>query len=305
MTRRIELCFAMILLLEWITSTIITNATAGRPRGQLQTHAPSANPVRIIEFGRGAAIPPRLTTATPSVQNSIARDSIISFIDVLNSLRGMVIVVARLPQAMGLRDHFSHQEDRMSEVLRTHSADYQLVGPHEFVDSGSYLDFQDEFFAYGFLNKLAEDSFNLAAIRRIAWEYGLDMEPPTVTHADVLKCLATELIARRLRVLRTDAWWDRPGSSRKGDRPGDQPGKDEPPPPPASDEKTWINFEVLDDETEKPVSGVILHLQLTDGRIFKAKTNAAGMIEITDIPAGACGIEYMTDPDSLEVVSLA
>lgn len=69
--------------------------------------------------------------------------------------------------------------------------------------------------------------------------------------------------------------------------------------------KSWIRFQVIDDATGKPVSGVTLTLKLPNGTSKTVTTNSGGQIEFTDLPAGTCDIEKMTDQSAWEVMQIA
>ena len=84
---------------------------------------------------------------------------------------------------------------------------------------------------------------------------------------------------------------------------GDRPFA--PPPESPTEEKTWIKFQILDSETGQPMAGITLTVKLTDGTTRKSTSDGSGLIEFKDIPPGSCSIESMSDPDALEVVSMA
>ena len=121
----------------------------------------------------------------------------------------------------------------------------------------------------------------------------------------LLEFIAWELEEGRLRVAEEFRAMSSIGRAQAPvkDDTGDKPF--EPPPEPPKDEKTWITFQILDDETGQPVAGVTLTVKLTDGTTKKSKSDGSGLIEFKDIPPGACSIESMSDSDALEVVSVA
>ncbi len=80
--------------------------------------------------------------------------------------------------------------------------------------------------------------------------------------------------------------------------------KEEPPPPKKKPEKTWIEFKVVWDETDKPVPWVKLRITLPDGIENFYTTRPNGTVRIKDIPAGTCDIGEMIDKDALEVVKV-
>ncbi len=81
-----------------------------------------------------------------------------------------------------------------------------------------------------------------------------------------------------------------------------------PPPPPAPAEnaqKTWIEFRVVDDATNKPVSGVQMRIKLTDGAVAVHTTDSAGVIRIDGIDPGTCGIEEIDADPGAEVAKVS
>jgi hypothetical protein len=90
-------------------------------------------------------------------------------------------------------------------------------------------------------------------------------------------------------------------------KPGPPPKPAPPPtPPPKKDEPPkklhWVKFQVLDDETGKPLSGVVLKIKLPNGSIGQYSTDSSGMISFDPVDPGTCDIQKMIDSDALEVV---
>lgn len=194
----------------------------------------------------------------------------------------------------------------MIELIDPGGERFHLIASHEIVDDETPLEFLDEHHAFWFLTQLAEMPANLAAIRRMAEEDGLVLDPYDVDDEHLLRHFAFHLTGTRLRVVQRGAW-ERVSTfgSRvtEGSSESDEEEEEEETPA-ESDELTWIKFEVVDDETGDPVKGVTLKVKLPDGSIRNATTDASGMIEIRDIPAGTCDIERMIDSDTLEVVAV-
>jgi hypothetical protein len=78
-----------------------------------------------------------------------------------------------------------------------------------------------------------------------------------------------------------------------------------PPPPPKKQEKTWIEFKVVEDGTGKPVPGVRLRITTPDGIENFYTTNASGLVRIEGLEAGTCEVGEVLDNDALEVVAVA
>ncbi len=66
-----------------------------------------------------------------------------------------------------------------------------------------------------------------------------------------------------------------------------------------------IAFQVIDDDTEEPLSGVSLRLKLPDGSVATYTTNAQGRVHVADLDPGACDLEAVDGEDAVEVVGLA
>jgi len=99
-----------------------------------------------------------------------------------------------------------------------------------------------------------------------------------------------------------------PQQDKPGLRPGPTPRPQNsssrpalPLPPTAAETKTWIEFRLLDETTDKPVSGVAFRIQLTDGSIVEQITDAAGLIRIDGIDPGVCGIREIAEDTGSEV----
>ncbi len=68
------------------------------------------------------------------------------------------------------------------------------------------------------------------------------------------------------------------------------------------EENNWIRFLVIDDATTEPVEGAQIKVKLPDGTVEGHKTDSAGMVRISDIPAGTCDIERLIDVKGYVVV---
>lgn len=70
-------------------------------------------------------------------------------------------------------------------------------------------------------------------------------------------------------------------------------------------ERRWIRFRVVDDETDERLANVKLRLTLSDGSQQNATTNADGIVYIKDLPDGACDIVEIDYDEPLEIRSVA
>lgn len=193
----------------------------------------------------------------------------------------------------------------MARLINPQGKPYQLIVAYERKKDESPVGFLDDADAFTFLRGLTDDDFNRNAIRRFAVEYGLFADTRPVDETRMLRVLAAGVQSGRLLIVRPGDWHAAPTSGAGKHEPKGEPTPPpEPEPPPPTDEKTWIKFEILDEKSGKPVPGVTLKVKLPNGESRNVTSNAAGVIEITDIPPGTCEIERMTDNQTFEVVSI-
>jgi hypothetical protein len=191
----------------------------------------------------------------------------------------------------------------MAWVLHSGAWDWTILESSDEVDPLTLRDFSDTGSALSFLQDLRDDPFSMAVLRGLAEERYRASDISNLNDHRLLEIVASELESGRLRV----AGVFRPLTiGGKAHAPAEGEAEEPAPEPaaPATDEKTWIKFEILNDETGQPVQGVTLAVKLPDGTIKKSKTDGSGMIEIRDIDPGSCSIESMTDSDALEVLSI-
>ena len=76
--------------------------------------------------------------------------------------------------------------------------------------------------------------------------------------------------------------------------------------PPAATAATThqIEFKLVDEDSGEPVGGVTLKLKLPSGEVREVTSGGDGKIKITDLDAGNCDIEGMSDDEAYEVVSV-
>lgn len=161
------------------------------------------------------------------------------------------------------------------------------------------------------------DPAEMAAIRH--WAYARDF-PVRRSDDDLLRDLAQAafsgrivLAMRKRRVL--TAYGDESRRPSRPDDPAPRPVRpprpapptrpdrpDRPPaPPPPQEVRTWIEFRLLDDETEEPISGVPFLIELTDGTTATHTTDSSGMIRIDGLDPGTCGIHRISADGAPEV----
>jgi hypothetical protein len=194
----------------------------------------------------------------------------------------------------------------MITLIDAHGEIYRIVGPEVCAEGEKPAEFLDERDAFRFLARLLESSFNEMAMRRWAEEHSLIIDPSENDWREILLQLAGHIVTGRIRVMSEGDWWHSDVFGRSAvEATEDEEEEEEEEEAPVDDEKkTWIKFEIVDDETGDPVKGVTLKVKLPDGSEVNAKSDASGIIEIKDIPEGTCDILRMIDSDTLEVVSV-
>jgi hypothetical protein len=73
---------------------------------------------------------------------------------------------------------------------------------------------------------------------------------------------------------------------------------------PTESSTNWIKFQVIDEDTNKPVPNVTLNLKLPGGVEKEYTTNSEGKIEINDLQPGTAEILSMKDEEAYEVVEV-
>ncbi len=181
-----------------------------------------------------------------------------------------------------------------------------IIAAHSRREDDTVIPFDSDRAAFVYLRQLAWTPSNLAVLRRFLSETGGIHQARSVDDESLLAYIAARLASGQWYIIR-------PGRTEKrvtagGRRPATKPGKPTPPTPPESapppSEKTWIKFEIVDDETGQPVSGVTLKVRLPDGQERTGTSNASGLIEFAEITPGTCDILKMIDSHTLEVVSI-
>ncbi len=171
-------------------------------------------------------------------------------------------------------------------------------------ETADLMDFSAGGSALAFLQAVAADHANATTLRDLALERYRGSDISNLTDRRLLELVADELetgrlqIIERYRLLHIGGRAQAPAGGQGGDAPFAPPVEPEKP------EKTWITFEVKDDDTGQPVAGVTLAIKLPDGSVKKMATDGSGKIEIKDIDPGSCDIESMTDAYALEVLSI-
>jgi len=192
----------------------------------------------------------------------------------------------------------------MAWMLRKGPWEWTILDSSEDVDPLSLRAFSGTGTALNFLWGFLDDPFNMSVLRDLVVTRHRRADISGLDDRRLIEMIAWELEGGRLRVTETFRLLAVRGRAQAPveEESGDAPFT--PPPEPEEAEKTWIKFEVLDEESGQPVPGVTLAVKLPDGAITKATTDGSGVIEFRNIDPGTCSIESMTDSDALEVLSI-
>ena len=210
------------------------------------------------------------------------------------------------------------------EILRSHECDSDDI-PMEFRDRSLTLDF---------LRRLTHNPLNMTTLRSALAEIVPVMDISRLTDDEILQQFAWQIARRYFELVPrveefphlvglgtssdadsgTDSSTDSSVSS--GTDSADTASATEtaaqapaisaaPTDTVAPEEETdWIEFRVVNDETDLPMSNIGLKIKLSTGEIKDYMTDANGIVRIDDLPPGTCDIIEMTDPDAAEVVGV-
>jgi hypothetical protein len=165
------------------------------------------------------------------------------------------------------------------------------------------LEFSDAFSAETYLRRFMHDPMSMAVLREVASE---------LTYADVsrmddqeaIRLLAWRMargaikLASRAEARQSVAF---PIATAE-DEQAQMEALVEETPPAEETSLDWVEFRFVDAETGEPLTGVSLKLKLPDGQTKELKTNASGVIRLTNLVPGTVDIEEVISNDALEIV---
>ena len=226
----------------------------------------------------------------------------------------------------------------MRRTIRSFTQKIDILRPYECDPDDIPMEFGDRFFTLDFLHRLTLDPLNMITIRNAISEFLPVVDVLRLTDDAVLQqfawqiaCGYFKLIPREEKIPRimgpgvspeadseADSQDDSAASSGAGtdgagaatetaeEAPaGGAASTDTDTDTDATEEETdWIEFKVVNDETEQPMSGIGLKIKLTTGETKDYTTDSSGMVRIDDLPPGTCDIEEIRDPDASEIVQV-
>jgi hypothetical protein len=173
------------------------------------------------------------------------------------------------------------------------------------------LEFRDTSAAVDFLRTFMGDPVSMMSLRDVLAEELGSIDIVGWQDAEVVDLLAWRVVSGQIKLVPQVATRPPLIAAGKAGQAVAPAATEEPraatlaPQPAPQPALSWIKFQVLDDETGQPVQGVGLKVKLPTGTVKEYMTDANGMVQIDDLPSGACDIEKMLDSDALEVVDIA
>lgn len=183
----------------------------------------------------------------------------------------------------------------MRRTLQGRYHRYEVLDFDEPPPDGERLKFPDVYGASNLLRRLLDDLSSVAPLRDVLAAAAVDTDLAMLGQPELVARLARLLVTGRVRIYR---WEPRvfaaPGT------PDDDEKKPEKPSP-LKEQKYWIHFQLVDDETGEPVPGVTAKLKLPTGEIKQVTSDGEGRIRVRGLPSGTWDIQQMECSDVLEV----
>lgn len=199
----------------------------------------------------------------------------------------------------------------MRRVLRKGFQKFQIIDWHERHPDDSFKKFRNKFSALGFLRGFMGDHSNMMTLRSILGGGLFNADFSRLSDHDVLDQLAWRLVSGQIRItvlpVTTYTWaYEKVAEE---EEIVEQTLAVSPKSPPKSPETAWVKFQIVDDATGEPISGVNLKIKLPDGSQKDVTTRADGTIEFNGIEPGdceaTCEIKGATLKDTFSFVGLS
>ncbi len=197
----------------------------------------------------------------------------------------------------------------MKRILRHGVQRVEILRSHECDSDDIPMKFGDRLLMLEFLRGFMHDPLNMATLRNALAEQLPFMDIIRLKDDEILQQFAWQITRRYFELVPRVIELSRfvgPGASSDDSEADSEAGAGEAAAPPAAaapqEETDWIEFRVVNDETDLPVPGIGLKVKLTTGETKDYTTDANGIVRIDDLPPGTCDIVEITDPDASEVV---
>ena len=184
----------------------------------------------------------------------------------------------------------------MRRTLQGRHNRYEVQDGQEPAPDCVRLTFGDVHEAATLLRRLLTDMASDAMLRALLVEVTLDSCSSNLGQHEVVTRLARLLVTGQVRVHRRGPKvFAAPGSPDDADKKQEKP-------PSLEEQKYWIHFQLLDDETGEPVPGVTAKLKLPTGEIKMVTSDGEGRVRVRGLPSGSWDLEKMECSDVLEVI---
>ena len=183
----------------------------------------------------------------------------------------------------------------MRRTLQGRYHRYEILDFNEPPPDGVRMKFADVHDASSLLRRLLVDLSSVAPLREVLAAAAVDTDLAMLGQRELVARLARLLVTGRVRVYRFEPRvFAAPGT------PDDEQQKPEKPAP-LKEQKYWIHFQLVDDETGEPVPGVTAKLKLPTGEIKEVTSDGEGRIRVRGLPSGTWDLQQMECSDVLEV----
>ncbi len=201
----------------------------------------------------------------------------------------------------------------MKSYMRIGMQKIELKRSHECRPDDTPLVFFSKFSALSFLHILLGDPINMMTMRaRLSVDGAYSLRVGRLGNHEVLNLLALDVISGRYSLLiKSEQGWrahssgstpaaDRRSAAPENRLPTTQRGQT------VKEQPTgWVEFQVVDHETGKPLEGVILKVRIPSEGMKRLSTDANGDARIESLDAGTCDIDEIIDLEALEVVRVS
>jgi hypothetical protein len=193
---------------------------------------------------------------------------------------------------------------RVRNTLRRGFQEFELLTVGDRGSSGDVLSFPDSAEALHFLRGFLGDPLSVSALRDVLARESPHSGASRLRHREVLKRLSTLLVTGDLRIASLRFEPQPLPSAPAAEAPPEEEEQKAgvPVAPPVTEH--WVQFKVIDDETDAPIDGVKIEVKLPDGRVETLETRGGGMAEVRGLDPGKCDVVRILDEEGLEVVSI-
>jgi hypothetical protein len=185
-------------------------------------------------------------------------------------------------------------------VIRKGFQGYEILEGHESVSGNTIKEFRDQVSALDFLRQFLPDSSNMLNIRNLLHGLPVYGGISGLTDHQVLEQLAWRLVSCQFKLSVLPLWH----IQARGQAPAVE--EEQTVSPAAAPEPLhWIKIQIVYDDTDEPVGGVSLTVNLPNGKNKKTSSSKSGIVEDKDLPKGTWDIQATEYSSVLEVVEIS